>query len=296
MAGHFCAFLQPRLYGLYCQMHTPSDTPLDPPEEPELPFAAPLSRTEQPLLPDEENPFVFDHVHLRFRHDGWTPERQERFIEALAATGCVEHAARAVGKSVSSAYALKIRAEAKSFRMAWEAALEVGISRLSEAALSRAIYGVAQPVFYQGEQVGERRHYDERLTMFLLRYRDPARYGPWLDRVESIEEKPDGAPLLLRRMLNQLMDRLFGAEPDTPTPRPPASPSLQDAGDSDETDEDEDEDGWDGAVDDDTGQAPENAGEQPVLGHSEDGQRTDWGAEAERADPDSLPQPRIRGF
>lgn len=40
------------------------------------------------------------------------------------------------------------------------------------------------PVFYRGEQVGERRRYDERLAMFLLRYRDPPRYGKWNDRRE----------------------------------------------------------------------------------------------------------------
>lgn len=229
-------------------MQTP-DAADDPPEEPELPFAAPLSRTEQPLLPDEENPFAFDHVRLRFRHDGWTPARQERFIEALAATGCVEDAARAVGKSVSSAYALKIRAEAKSFRMAWEAALEVGISRLSEAALSRAIHGVAQPVFYQGEQVGERRHYDERLTMFLLRYRDPARYGPWIDRAESVEEKPDAAALLLRQLLNRLMDDLFGETEAAP----PRSNCDADAGEEDEGEEDEGEEDEDWEDDADEG-------------------------------------------
>ena len=179
-------------------------------EQPDLPFASPLPRAERPFLEEDENPFAFDHVSLRFRHDGWTPERQERFIEALAATGCVEQAARAVGKSVSSAYALKTRAEARPFRLAWEAALEVGIKRLSEAALSRAIHGVAQPIYYQGEQVGERRHYDERLTMFLLRYRDPARFGPWIDRVDRVEEKFDGAPMLLRQLLNRMIDKLFG--------------------------------------------------------------------------------------
>ena len=47
---------------------------------------------------------------------------------------------------------------------------------VEDEAWSRALNGVARPVFYQGEQVGEYRHYDERLTMFLLRYRRPHRY------------------------------------------------------------------------------------------------------------------------
>ena len=54
--------------------------------------------------------------------------------------------------------------------------------RLSDAVLSRAINGVAVPVFFQGAQIGEKRYFDERLAMFLLRYRDPVRYGKWHDR------------------------------------------------------------------------------------------------------------------
>lgn len=212
-------------------------------DQPDLPFASPLPRSERPFLEEAENPFAFDHVSLRFRHDGWTPERQERFIEALATTGCVEQAARAVGKSVSSAYALKTRAEAQPFRLAWEAALEVGVKRLSEAALSRAIHGVAQPVFYKGEQVGERRHYDERLTMFLLRYRDPARFGPWIDRVDSVEEKFDGASMLLRQMLNRMIDKLFGEIGEDAFDRAVKRGELPDPEEM-EPEEDEDED-WD---------------------------------------------------
>jgi hypothetical protein len=42
----------------------------------------PVSREDRPPLPD------FAPVPLRYRHDGWTPERQRGFIEALAATRC----------------------------------------------------------------------------------------------------------------------------------------------------------------------------------------------------------------
>jgi hypothetical protein len=48
--------------------------------------------------------------------------------------------------------------------------------------LSRALNGVATPIFYHGEQVGERRRYDERLALFLLQRRDPLQYGAWRDR------------------------------------------------------------------------------------------------------------------
>ena len=69
------------------------------------------------------------------------------------------------------------------FREAWDAALDYALHRLEQAALSRALNGVARPVFHKGEQVGEWRDYDERLTMFLLKNRRPARFGKWMDKL-----------------------------------------------------------------------------------------------------------------
>ena len=126
----------------------------------------------------------FEPAHPRPRWDGWTPERQAAFIQALAESACVAEACRIVGMSERSAYALRARADAVSFRNAWDTALDYGVRRLSDAVLSRAINGVAVPVFFRGEQIGEKRFYDERLAMFLLRRRDPARYGNWRDRAE----------------------------------------------------------------------------------------------------------------
>ncbi|MFA6124658.1 MAG: hypothetical protein WCS75_08610 [Sphingomonas sp.] len=156
----------------------------------------------------------FTPVALRGRHDGWTPERQTEFIEALAECGCVDAACRRVGLDPSSAYRLRRRVDAQSFRQAWDSALSYAIRRLSDAAFSRAIHGVSRPVFYQGEQIGERRHYDERLTMFLLRYRDPARYGKWLDGMVTIE-RYDGKAIDLSKMVDRVEEdayyRAFGA-------------------------------------------------------------------------------------
>src|SRR3546814_10487015 len=107
-----------------------------------------------------------------------------------------------------SAYRLRARADAQSFRYAWDFALDHAIGRLGDAVLSRAINGVARPVFYQGEQIGERRHYDERLAMWLLRYRDPVRYGAWRDDMIA-RRHPDGAALAFSRALNRLEDDEF---------------------------------------------------------------------------------------
>jgi hypothetical protein len=113
----------------------------------------------------------------RPRGNGWTPDRQRQFIEALAASACVTEAAASVGLSATSAYNLRRRPEAEAFRLAWDAAIDFAMRRLVDAALARAVHGVAVPIFYKGEQVGERRDYPERLAMFLMSAHDPHRFG-----------------------------------------------------------------------------------------------------------------------
>ncbi|MFZ5747040.1 MAG: hypothetical protein ACOY45_05205 [Pseudomonadota bacterium] len=147
----------------------------------------------------------FEPVRVRPRHDGWLPERQRAFLDALAESGCVDAACARVGMSPQSAYALRRRPDAERFRTAWDAALDLAVRRLGDAAFSRALHGVARPVFFQGEQIGERRYFDERLTMFLLRYRDPTRYGAWLDRMEA-HRQPDAAAQAFDRLARDAVE------------------------------------------------------------------------------------------
>lgn len=138
--------------------------------------------------------FPFTPIPLRTRHDGWTAEKQIAFIEALAETGIVEEACRRVGMSRTSADNLRHRPAGASFRRAWEAAMDYALYRVEEDAVVRSRKGVARPIFYKGEQVGEWRHYDERLTMFVLRSRRPERYGKWIDRMLAPEGEEESEP------------------------------------------------------------------------------------------------------
>jgi hypothetical protein len=140
-----------------------------------------MEEPEHPLTP-------FTPVPVRARRDGWTVDKQYAFIEALAETGIVEEACRRVGMSRTSADNLRRRPCGVHFRRAWEAAIDYSLYRIEEDAFTRSRRGVARPIFHKGEQVGEWRHYDERLTMFLLRSRRPQRYGKWIDRMLA----PDG--------------------------------------------------------------------------------------------------------
>lgn len=145
----------------------------------------------------------YNPIPLRERHDGWTADRQTDFIDALAATGCVTDAARAVGLSVRSAYRLRANPGAGSFRLAWDNALEYAILRLEDAVTSRAIKGVPIPHYYQGKKVGEHRRYDDRLAQFLLRVRRPAFYGRFAEESE-IALPSDLYAVALERAISRL--------------------------------------------------------------------------------------------
>ena len=144
-----------------------------------------MEEPQKPIIP-------FEPVPLRPRRDGWTVEKQCAFIEALAETGIVEEACRRVGMSRTAADNLRHRPEGMHFRRAWQAAIDYAGYRLEEEAHQRSRNGVVRPIFYKGEQVGEYRHYDERLTMFLLRSHRPERYGKALDLRIAREDEGDG--------------------------------------------------------------------------------------------------------
>lgn len=110
------------------------------------------------------------------RHDGWTPERQLGFIEALADLGSVRSAAHAVNMTPESVYQLRRHPEAGEFRKAWEAALALGVQRIEDVAMDRALNGVELPVYSYGKLVGTRISYNDRLLMFMLRNRAPKRF------------------------------------------------------------------------------------------------------------------------
>ena len=104
----------------------------------------PIAKEARPPLPD------FTPVPRKYRHDGWTPERQKAFISALADTGSVSRAAAMVNMAQTNCYTLRRAPGAESFRRAWEAALDFGLARLKDIAFERAIDGYLVPVFVAG--------------------------------------------------------------------------------------------------------------------------------------------------
>jgi len=137
---------------------------------------------------------AFTPVPLRARADGWTPERQARFLGALAETGSVEAAARKVGMARESAYRLRRRPCAESFAAAWDAALDRdgdGHRKFTLEELERrALHGVLRLRFYAGQHVATEHRGDNSALLSLLRQRTRARRrgphaGPKVTRDEA---------------------------------------------------------------------------------------------------------------
>lgn len=160
-----------------------------------------------PSAPDpaDGTPIAFTPAPNNNRRDGWTPARQSEFIVQLARLGLVSAAARAVGMSPKSTYALLARDRKRrceewertcprdedgslmivgegrydrnlplSFAQAWDAALEMGRDHARDIAIDRAINGTEIPVFYRGRQVGTRVRHHNRLIVAALNAFEPA--------------------------------------------------------------------------------------------------------------------------
>lgn len=147
---------------------------------------APIAETTTALDAHGHDPAAYDWVPVlkKRRKDGWSPDKQRAFIEALADCGSVVTAAQRVDMSESSAYRLRRSPGAEAFDRAWSAAIDAASKKLIDAAFERALVGTDEPVFDRdGHRVGRRLRQSDRLLMFLLRaygpdcFRDAARRG-----------------------------------------------------------------------------------------------------------------------
>lgn len=149
----------------------------------------------------------FAPVPVSPRHDGWTPERQWRFVEMLAETSSITQAARAAGMTVRSAHRLRRHPQAAAFRAAWDAALHQAWGALERVALDRAINGEYEWTNHDGNRVIDRhKPCSDRLLIYLLGCRERAQTVARIERAEAHE-----------RALQQA--RIDGIAAGTGTPR-----------------------------------------------------------------------------
>jgi hypothetical protein len=168
------------------------------------------------LSSDPYNPVDYRWVPVRRqpRFDGWTEEKQRRFIEALADTGLVSHAAKAVGMTRESANRLRRSPQGAGFSRAWDAARHHAGAALEDIAFERAIEGVEQNVFNEyGEVICTKRVYNDRLLTFLLRHLKPERYArDALSEPAPPAESLDASLRALEPQLPSPPETMLGAE------------------------------------------------------------------------------------
>ena len=188
------------------------------------------------LVEVTDGPIPFTPVpRLRKRRNGWTPEAQRAFIDALSRCGCISRAARAVGKTPKSAYRLLESEGAESFADAWDQAIARGVDALRLNALDRALHGAWVPVVRRGRIVSFEHRRSDRLAIALLSGRNHSvadnreraasrrKY-----RLKLRAEKQRKADEQRRREAlwaehQAILDRIE-AEQDSPAPRAASSP------------------------------------------------------------------------
>ena len=183
-----------------------------PPVTPPAPLPVIADDPCAPPEPYDPADYRWVPVRRKPRYDGWTEEKQRRFIEVLADTGQVWLAAKAVGMSRENAYRLRRAAHGAAFARAWDAAREQAGSFIEDVAFERALEGIEQPVFDEfGQVVATRRVFNDRLLMFLLRSLKPERYArhALASLAATIPDRPAEAVL---------GERLAALEPALPAP------------------------------------------------------------------------------
>ncbi|MBB5687512.1 hypothetical protein [Sphingobium boeckii] len=150
-----------------------------PPASPH-PASLPAAIDDDAPPPEPYDPTDYRWVPVRRkpRLDGWTEEKQRRFIETLADTGLVNVAAGAVGMSRESAYRLRRSAHGAAFARAWDAARHHAGGLIEDIAFERAIEGTEIEVLDRfGNVMATRLVHDNRLLKYLLSHLRPERYG-----------------------------------------------------------------------------------------------------------------------
>jgi hypothetical protein len=124
----------------------------------------------------------------------FTSERRETFLGVLAETGNVTRAAACVGMTRRQMYYHR-EADAE-FAEAWEDAVEQATDELEEEARRRALEGVEEEVYFQGEVVGYKRVYSDAMMALMLKAYRSKRFR---DRVDQrIEGNGPGGSLILQ--------------------------------------------------------------------------------------------------
>lgn len=110
------------------------------------------------------------------RPDEITIEIRAIFLDVMRETGNIRVAAEACGYKRNAFYVH--RDKNPEFAAAWEEAYQDAMDKLELEAMHRAMTGVAEPIMFQGRQIGTRYLRSDRLMEFLLIGGRPEKFAP----------------------------------------------------------------------------------------------------------------------
>lgn len=100
---------------------------------------------------------------------------QQKILAEFRVCGILSMACRTAGAGRSTHYTAMTNSQA--YRVAFGDAQEEAADRIEQEAYRRAVEGVEEPVFYQGNVCGVIRKYSDQLLVRLLAARKPREYG-----------------------------------------------------------------------------------------------------------------------
>ncbi|WP_237714812.1 MULTISPECIES: hypothetical protein [Pelosinus] len=119
--------------------------------------------------------------------------KKRTFLAVFSECGNVTKSAEIAGCARQTHY--DSMANDPEYVLAFDQAKEAAADKLEQEARRRAVEGVAEPVFYQGKQIGTVQRYSDNLLMFLLKGERPEKFK---DRQEVTGK--NGGPIQLEAM------------------------------------------------------------------------------------------------
>ena len=156
------------------------------------------------------SPKPCDDVHTGLPSGGGTRKTQadwDLFIATLSETADVSESCATARITRHSCY--QKRSKDKEFAQRWDDALDVGMVKLEEEAVRRALKGVPKPVFYKGQKIADVLEFSDTLLCFLLRGRMRKVYG---DKQEVTVKNPQGEDASWRHLTDEQLDELIAKQ------------------------------------------------------------------------------------
>lgn len=134
-----------------------------------------VEETEAQLAAQDDLEIEVETPDKEYNPQTFTIEKQAEFLRHFMVSCNQAHAAREAGIPVTTVEYAKENSE--YFAKMYEQAEKKAVGELEAEAMRRAKDGYTQPVYQDGEKVGEKRYYDSKLAKFLLKAHNPEKFA-----------------------------------------------------------------------------------------------------------------------